>query len=146
MLRQEDEDGLKRMKNEGKTLIQIDSKHDTNEKKLPATHLNTVSESGRSLPGVSMISPAENQKFTAVLLQTVRDNIPCDREDCQHSYQYRDIPGGFERVRMCDMNEEAWCSTANSQLGPSRQRIDCCTLRYIATYWGPSAAPTGSQK
>jgi len=55
------------------------------------------------------LSNRENNYTIRLAIQAIKQNILCDREDCNHKWYYQDLPSGkgFERITNCT-NIQLW--------------------------------------
>ncbi|PKY61806.1 hypothetical protein RhiirA4_432072 [Rhizophagus irregularis] len=95
---------LQNSKKFGQECIGMDSKHDLNNDRAPVLVFVVENNAGSGTPLAFGLSNKENQWTIKLSIIAIKKNIPCDRDDCEHKWNYVNLPNGmgFERVRECN--------------------------------------------
>jgi hypothetical protein len=94
----------------GQQCFGIDSKHDLNKDRAPVLAMCVEDEFGWAVPIGFAQTNKENNHTIRLAVETVGQNLPCDNQDCDHAYQYEDLPNGkgFRRIRPCSRERPPW--------------------------------------
>ncbi|GBB90997.1 hypothetical protein RclHR1_18090003 [Rhizophagus clarus] len=97
---------LKNAQRYGKYCIGVDSKYDLNNDRAPILAVVAENNAGFGTPLAFGLSNKENNWTTSIVLKSLKNNIPCDNQNCEHKWYYEDLPNkkGFQRITECAKN------------------------------------------
>ncbi|PKB97860.1 hypothetical protein RhiirA5_432384 [Rhizophagus irregularis] len=93
-------------KDYGKICIGLDGKYDLNIDRAPVLSIVIENNAGCGTPLAFALSNKENHMTIRMAILAVKQNIPCNDNNCEHNWYYEDLHDakGFKRVRPCSQN------------------------------------------
>ncbi|RIB06403.1 hypothetical protein C2G38_2046819 [Gigaspora rosea] len=89
--------------NFGSFCFGINSKYDLNSDNAPILPLVVKDNAGFGTPIAFGVSNKENNYTIRLTVEAVQRNVPCNNNNCNHEYYYRELANnkGFMRIRKC---------------------------------------------
>ncbi|CAG8736943.1 12029_t:CDS:2, partial [Rhizophagus irregularis] len=93
-------------KDYGKICIGLDGKYDLNIDRAPVLSIVIENNASCGTPLAFALSNKKNYMTIRMAILAVKQNIPCNDNNCEHNWYYEDLHDakGFKRVRPCSQN------------------------------------------
>ncbi|CAB4408490.1 unnamed protein product [Rhizophagus irregularis] len=101
-----DEFWLRNGRDFGKICIGLDGKYDLNIDRAPVLSIVVENNASCGTPLAFTLSNKENHMTIRMAVSAVKQNIPCNNNNCEHNWYYEDLHDakGFKRICPCSQN------------------------------------------
>ncbi|PKC70304.1 hypothetical protein RhiirA1_501757 [Rhizophagus irregularis] len=117
---------LKNGRDYGHYCFCIDGNNELNMERATVLTMVVETNLGHLTPLGFALSNGDDKAPVRYAVTAIRENIPCNRKDCEHPWYYEDLPNerGFKRIRKCS-EEQPWNPIAMiDQYLPIKKALD----------------------